>query len=86
MWYGIVKYSFDADKPIYGPFETEDDAWNFIETQVDEEYRIDTEENGWDSKITKNKTCNEITIENIFTSETDVTEFFIFEINNTKLI
>lgn len=86
MWFGIEKYSFDPDKIIYGPFRTEEEAWNFIEVQADEEYGIDTKENGWDSKITKDKTCNEIIIENFFISGTDITEFFIFEIDDIRLI
>ena len=86
MWYGMTKYSFDSDKPICGPFKTEEEAWEYIEKMADEEYRIDTEENGWNAKITKNKTCNEITIKDFFSAGIDVTEFFIFEIDNTKLM
>ena len=82
MWYGMTTYSFDADKPVNGPFKTEKEAWEFIESQADEEYKIDTEENGWSSQITKNKNCNEIIIENFFICGTDVTKFFIFEIND----
>lgn len=81
MWYCMTKYSFDADKPVFGPFNTAEDAWTYIEKQADEEFRIDMEENGWKTEIVKNKTCGEIVIKNFFVSGTDITEFFIFEIN-----
>lgn len=86
MWYGMTKYSFDSDKPVCGPFETAMEAWKYIEKMADEEYRIDVEENEWCSDIKKDKTCGEIVIKNFFASGDDVTEFFIFEIDNTKLI
>lgn len=81
MWYAMTKYSFDAEKPIDGPFETATDAWEYIEKMADKEYKIDIEENGWRSDIEKYKNCGEIVIKNFFTSGVDVTEFFIFEIN-----
>lgn len=80
MWYAMTKHSFDPTKSVHGPFKTEDAAWAYIERDADEEYRIDTEENGWETEIKKNRTCNEITIKNFFPSGTDVTEFFLFEI------
>ena len=80
MWYYLTKYSFDPSKPVSGPFNTEEEAWDKMEKDAEEEYRIDTEENGWRSRIIKDKTCGEITIKNFFTTETDVTEFFLFEI------
>lgn len=87
MWYGMTRYSFDPEKPICGPFKTEEEAWEYIEKMADEEYRIDVEENGYCSDIKQNKTCNEIVIKNFFASGMiDVTEFFIFEIDNTKLM
>lgn len=82
MWYRMTRYSFSPEKPICGPFKTEEEAWEYIEKMADEEHRIDIEENKWCSDIKKNKTCNEIVIKNFFASGmVDVTEFFIFEIN-----
>lgn len=80
MWYYMTKYSFDPEKEVTGPFETEEEAWIKMETDANEEHRIDTEENAWSTEIIKNKTCGEITIKNFFTAGTDVTEFFLFEI------
>lgn len=86
MWYALTRYSFDSEKPIAGPFKTEEEAWDFIESQADEEYRIDTEENGWETRMFKDKENGEITLIDYFVSHKDTTEFFIFEIDNTKLI
>lgn len=80
MWYYMTKYSFDPEKHIVGPFNTEEIAWSEMEKDANEEYRIDTEENGWNTEIVRNETCGEITIKNFFTSGVDITEFFIFEI------
>lgn len=80
MWYTITKYSFDNDKIVHGPFKTEKEAWNNMEKRADEEHRIDTEENEWDTEINKNEEIGEIVIKNFFPSGTDVTEFFLFEI------
>lgn len=80
MWYIMTRYSFDPTKPIHGPFKTEEQAWARVEQMADEECRIDMEENGWETEIKKNRTCNEIVIKNFFPSGTDVTEFFLFEI------
>ena len=80
MWYYITKYSFDPSKPVFGPWKSEEDAWEDMERMADKEYRIDTDENGWRTRIIKNKECGEIVIKNFFTNHTDVTEFFLFEI------
>jgi hypothetical protein len=77
----MTKYSFDPSKIVNGPFNTEEEAWGAMKSIANEEHRIDTEENGWRTQIIKNKTCGEITIKNFFASGTDVTEFFLFEIN-----
>ena len=87
MIYAMAKYSFDSDKNVFGPFSTHDEAWNYIEKMADKEYRIDTEENGWSTNIEKDKTCYEIIIKNFFEHDVvDTTEFFVFDIDNTKLI
>ena len=80
MWYHVTKYSFDPTKSVQGPFATEKEAWDDMEAMMDEEYRIDTEENEWRSYIEKNKEAGEIKITNIFDWEDDVTECFIFEL------
>lgn len=87
MWYVLTKYSFDADKTIAGPFETEDQAWSNAEKNADEEYRIDTEECGWITEMEKSRDAGEIVITNYFDEcRSDVTEFIVFELDNTKLM
>lgn len=81
MWYVLTKYSFDSSKPVAGPFETEDKAWEYAEKDADKEYQIDTEDCGWNTEMEKNRDTNEIVITNYFKcSHTDVTEWIIFEI------
>lgn len=80
MWYHVTKYSFDPTKPVGGPFATEEEAWADMEAMMDEEYRIDTEENEWRSYIEKNREAGEIKLLTIFDWEDNVTECFIFEI------
>lgn len=80
MWYYMIKYSFDSTKVIKGPFKTENEAYQAMQHCANEEYRICTEENEWDSEIYKKKDAGEITIISYFDADMDVTEFFIFEI------
>ena len=86
MYYGIIKYSFDSEKPVLGPYATEEEAWAGIEKSADEEYRIAKDVNEWECEIHKDKDCGEIVLTEYFDDRNDVTEFFIIEINNTKLI
>ena len=79
MWYYMTKYSFDPSKPIIGPFDTEDEAWKDMREVATHEYETDLD-NGWNTKIIEDKECGEITIKNLFSAGTDVTEFFLFEI------
>ena len=44
----VFTYSFDDDAAVY-LFDTQDEAVDFLKQSILEEYRIDTEENGWDS-------------------------------------
>lgn len=46
----IFTYSFDWDVVVY-LFEDFDEAKNFLKSSAKEEYRIDTEENEWDSEL-----------------------------------
>lgn len=78
-WYYMTKYSFDPSKHVIGPFETEDEAWEDMHKIAIKGYEIDLD-NGWDTKIIKDKECGEITIKNFFAADIEVTEFFLFEI------
>lgn len=79
-WYYVTKYSFDPTKPVFGPFDTEEEAWQAMEAMMDEEYRICRKENEWRAYIEKNKEAGEIKLTNIFDHEDDVTECFIFQL------
>ena len=82
----MTKFSFDPEKNVFGPFKTENEAWDYIDKMADEEYRIDVAENGWEAYLKKDRDYGEIILKDVFTDRIDVMEFFIFEINNTKLI
>ena len=45
----IVTFSFDDQVSVL-LFETQEEALNFIKKDILEEYRIDVDENGWDSE------------------------------------
>lgn len=79
MWYYMTKYSFDAEKPIVGPFKTREEAWKEMEKVSINEYNTDIE-NGWNTELYVDNDAGEITIINYFDTGNDVTEFFIFEI------
>ena len=80
MYYAMTKFSFDPQKNVFGPFRTEDEAWDYIEKMADEEYRIDIEEHGWEAHLKKDKDYGEIILEDVFADRTDIMELFIFEI------
>lgn len=76
-FYYVTIYSFAAEKPVAGPFLSEIDAWNAMKSVAEEEYRIDTEENGYEDRYTEDRDSGEITLTTIFPTHTDVTHFFI---------
>lgn len=86
MYFGIVKYSFNSYKYVLGPFETEEEAWENIEESADKEYAYSTEANEWESEINKDRDSGEITIIDYVRPQPGVTEFFIIEIDNTRLM
>lgn len=47
----IFTYSFDSEVSVY-LFATEQEAKKFLKDSLDEEVRIDREENGWDCEFT----------------------------------
>ena len=75
----MTKYSFDAEKPIVGPFKTRAEAWKEMESVSINEYHTDIE-NGWNTELYVDNDAGEITIINYFDTGKDVTEFFVFEI------
>lgn len=80
MWYYMTKYSFESTKEVFGPFKTEEEAYRKMRENAYNEYRIDVNENEWNTDIYEDEDSKEITIVNHFSSDDDITEFFIFEI------
>lgn len=86
MWYYLVKYSFDADKPVFGPFNTESEAWEAALADAQKEFNIDQNENEWNSDMSEYEEYREIVLVNHFTDRDDTTEWIVFELDNTKLM
>lgn len=80
MWYYMTKYSFDSSKPVVGPFNTEEEAYEKMQFMAQKEYDIDVNENEWETELYVDSESGEITITNYFDDSKDVTEFFTFEI------
>lgn len=79
MFYYLVRYSFDAEKPVFGPFETEDEAWNAALADAEKEHEID-KANEWDTDMMVYENCREIVLVNHFTDRDDTTEYIVFEL------
>ena len=80
MWYYLVRYSFDPEKSVFGPFNTEEEAWKDALISARKEYDIDTNENGWDVDMTEYEDCGEIILVDHFDSGDESTEYLVFEI------
>ena len=80
MFYYLVKYSFDADKPVFGPFNTEEEAWNAALTDAQREFNIDKNENEWDVEMATYECYGEIILTDHFTGHDDTTEWLIFKL------
>lgn len=72
----VFTYSFDTDSAVY-LFDTEEKAIDYMMKSLEEELRIDQEENGWDSEgyVTEDKMYAKIITH--YTSGDDVTEMHI---------
>ena len=80
MWYYMTKYSFDSSKPVFGPFKTEEEAYEKMSADAQKEYYIDVNENEYETEIYVDSEAGEITITCYFGEDKDITEFFTFEI------
>lgn len=80
MWYYLVRYSFDASKPVFGPFNTESEAWDAALADAEREFSIDQYENEYDSDMSEYEEYGEIVLVNHFTDRDDTTEYLIFKI------
>lgn len=79
MYYYLTTFNFDDEKSLYGPFSCYEAAWKAINEAADEEYRIDTEENGYDTQIDKQYEEGKIVLLNHFDDRDDKTEWFIID-------
>lgn len=76
----ITTYSFDWDTPVW-LFETLKEAKDFLKQSAQNEFRIDTEEDGWNAflEFDNNEEYAKITV--YFSGDTCTTEFRIGKIN-----
>lgn len=79
MYYYLTTFSFDDEKSLTGPFSSYDEAWEAVSKAADEEYRIDTEENGYETQIDKRYDEGKIVLLNRFDDRDDKTEWFIVD-------
>lgn len=80
MWYYLVRYSFDAAKPVFGPFDAYEDAWEAALEDAEKEFNIDQNENEYDSDMSEYEEYGEIVLVNHFTDRDDTTEYIIFQL------
>lgn len=80
MWYYLVRYSFDADKPVFGPFDTYEAAWEAALADAQKEFDIDQNENEYDSDMSEYEEYGEIVLVNHFDDRSDTTEYILFEL------
>lgn len=90
MYYYMTTYNFDSDRPVAGPYKTEDECWEAMKLDAEKEFRIDTEENGWDTDpLELNRDAGIIVLNNNFSDHVDTTTWTIVdapsEINEKKL-
>lgn len=75
MYIMITSYSFA--EPQVDVFKTEAEAKAYLKKTVDNEYRVDTEENDWVSTLEWNEDFTSAKLTNHFEDHDDVTEFTI---------
>lgn len=76
MYAVIFIYSFDWDVAVY-LFEDLEEAKEFLKSSAEEEYRIDTEENGWTTELEFDNDNCYAKITNHFLDRDDITEMHI---------
>lgn len=83
VYYYMTQYSFDADIPVVGPYKTDDECWKAMQKDAEKEYRIDTEENEWDTQpLDMNQDEGVITLNNIFRDRVDTTTWTLIQVPN----
>ena len=76
----IVTYSFDWHTPVW-LFKTMEEAKSFLKQSAQNEFRIDTEEDGWKASIEFDNDEEYAKISVYLNDDTYITEFRIGEIN-----
>lgn len=81
MLFFVATYSFDSDRPVWGPFKDSTSCWEAMKKNAEEEFRIDTEENGW---VTEPLRMQEdegiIELRNAFSDHEDVTTWSMIDV------
>lgn len=80
MFYYLVRYSFATDKPVFGPFNTYEDAWVAALADAKKEFDIDKNESGWDAEMVVHEDYGEVILIDHFTNYTHTTAWILFEI------
>lgn len=84
MFYCLITYSFDSERPILGPFFDEQSCWKAMQENAREEHRIDTEENEYETEYKEDFQSGEITLTDIFPDRNDTTSWLMFEIETQQ--
>lgn len=80
MFYYVITYSFDPDKPVKGPFADYNQCWDAMVNDAENELRIDTE-NGFNTEMKKNVENGTIVITNFFADyDDDVTTWSVLDV------
>lgn len=81
MYYYTINYSFDGDRPVKGPFKSYESCWDNMNRDAEKEYRIDTEEAGFNTIIEKDTETGTIVLRNLFEDyEDDITTWAIIDV------
>lgn len=81
MFYYVVLYSFDHERPVFGPFKDEVSCWEAMELDAESEYSDDVENMDCLCTLDKVQVEGKIVLSNIFQDdEPDKTTWIIIEI------
>ncbi len=80
MFYYVIWYSFDGDKPVSGPYSTFEECWQAMKENAQKEYTHDTEVMGYNTEMTEMEDAGEIKLVNYFSDRNDETVWMAVEI------
>ena len=75
----VVTFSFDPQVSVI-LMNDENEAWEFIKTDILEEYNIDTQENGWESEYAIYEDDHRAVLTTHFKDRDDIVEWRIGDI------